>query len=108
MLGTLREPAMVDTIVMSNLGYFQLKAAPGAFDLQLAPGRSRQLYTIDNSTSAVAAQVSRLVASRFISQPWNVRLRVVRVLWTKAWPAVDTDETSSSLWWIKDAVDVIH
>lgn len=58
-LGTPQQPALVDTIVMSNLGYFQLKAAPGAFDLQLAPGRSRQLYTVDESTAGVAAQVHR-------------------------------------------------
>ena len=39
-----------DTLVMSNLGYFQLKAYPGVFQLQLAPGRTRQLYTIQSST----------------------------------------------------------
>lgn len=56
-LGTSQQPAVVDTIVMSNLGYFQLKASPGAFDLQLAPGRSCSLYVIDNSTAGVLAQV---------------------------------------------------
>jgi hypothetical protein len=56
-LGTPQEPAIVDTIVMSNLGYFQLKTAPGAFDLQLAPGRSRSLYLVDNSTAGVLSQV---------------------------------------------------
>ena len=35
---------------MSNLGYFQLKSAPGAWTLQLAPGRSRELYHIESST----------------------------------------------------------
>ena len=34
------------TIVMSNLGYFQLKAAPGVHTLAVAPGRSRQLFGI--------------------------------------------------------------
>ena len=34
------------TVVMSNLGYFQLPAAPGAFDLALRPGRSAQIYAI--------------------------------------------------------------
>lgn len=38
---------------MSNLGYFQLKSAPGAWTLQLAPGRSRQLYHIESSTGTV-------------------------------------------------------
>jgi hypothetical protein len=55
-LGTPSNPALVDTLVMSNLGYFQLKAAPGAYDLQLAPGRSRDLYVVDNSTAGVAQQ----------------------------------------------------
>ena len=37
---------MVDTLVMSNLGYFQLKAEPGIYYLTLAPGRSRDLYNV--------------------------------------------------------------
>lgn len=56
-LGTEQEPALVDTLVMSNLGYFQLKARPGAFALQLAQGRSRMLYAVDGSTQGVASQV---------------------------------------------------
>ena len=31
---------------MSNLGYFQLKAEPGIYNLTLAPGRSRELYDV--------------------------------------------------------------
>ena len=34
------------TIVMSNLGYFQLPARPGAHDLRLQPGRSREVYRV--------------------------------------------------------------
>lgn len=66
MLGTEQELTLVDTIVMSNLGYFQLKARPGAFLLQLAQGRSQELYAVDNSTQGVDAQVSArsLTASR--------------------------------------------
>lgn len=33
-------PPLVDTLVMSNLGYFQLKAAPGLWTLRLAPGEA--------------------------------------------------------------------
>ena len=29
---------LVDTLVMSNLGYFQLKSGPGLWKLKLAPG----------------------------------------------------------------------
>ncbi|KAH7387951.1 hypothetical protein KP509_16G050200 [Ceratopteris richardii] len=44
-LGTKLNPHVVDTIVMANLGYWQLKAAPGVWTLRLAPGRSSDLYT---------------------------------------------------------------
>ncbi|XP_052105584.1 UDP-glucose:glycoprotein glucosyltransferase 1-like [Mytilus californianus] len=37
---------MVDTIVMANLGYFQLKATPGLWYLRLREGRSREIYDI--------------------------------------------------------------
>lgn len=45
-LGTRDKPDLVDTIVMANLGYFQLKAVPGAWVLRLRPGRSAELYDI--------------------------------------------------------------
>lgn len=35
-----------DTLVMQNLGYFQLQANPGVWQLQLAPGRASELYHI--------------------------------------------------------------
>ncbi|MCO5576449.1 hypothetical protein L7F22_030259 [Adiantum nelumboides] len=44
-LGTKLNPHVVDTIVMANLGYWQLKASPGVWTLRLAPGRSSNLYT---------------------------------------------------------------
>lgn len=37
-----------DTLVMQNLGYFQLKANPGLWQLSLAEGRARTLYQIDH------------------------------------------------------------
>ncbi|KAL4530836.1 hypothetical protein Ndes2526B_g09184 [Nannochloris sp. 'desiccata'] len=51
-LGTSTNPALVDTLVMSNLGYFQMKAGPGVWSLRLAPGRSQELYTISGSNAA--------------------------------------------------------
>lgn len=45
-LGTQNNPVMVDTIVMANLGYFQLKANPGIWTLRLRQGRSDDIYTI--------------------------------------------------------------
>ncbi|RUS34131.1 hypothetical protein BC938DRAFT_482327 [Jimgerdemannia flammicorona] len=47
-LGTASYPALVDTIVMANLGYLQLKANPGVFELSLREGRSRELYDIES------------------------------------------------------------
>lgn len=45
-LGTKTIPTMYDTIVMANLGYFQLKASPGIWLLSLRQGRSTDIYTI--------------------------------------------------------------
>lgn len=45
-LGTKSNPVIVDTIVMANLGYFQLKANPGAWSLRLRQGRSADIYDI--------------------------------------------------------------
>eukprot|EP00210_Caulerpa_lentillifera_P000666 g643.t1 len=47
-LGQRENSHEVDTLVMSNLGYFQLKANPGRWHLSLAQGRSRELYFIDH------------------------------------------------------------
>lgn len=43
-LGTKSNPHLVDTLVMANLGYWQMKVSPGVWYLQLAPGRSSELY----------------------------------------------------------------
>lgn len=45
-LGSKSRPHMVDTIVMANLGYWQMKVSPGVWYLQLAPGRSSELYAL--------------------------------------------------------------
>lgn len=57
-LGSPKQPHLQDTLVMSNLGYFQLKSAPGAWTLQLAPGRSRDLYRIQSSTGTLGDQIA--------------------------------------------------
>ncbi|KAF5177305.1 UDP-glucose:glycoprotein glucosyltransferase [Thalictrum thalictroides] len=43
-LGTRTMPHLVDTLVMANLGYWQMKVSPGVWYLQLAPGSSSDLY----------------------------------------------------------------
>lgn len=50
-LGTKDEPIIVDTIVMANLGYFQLKANPGAWILKLRHGKSEEIYDITRCVS---------------------------------------------------------
>uniref|UniRef100_A0A7N0UES8 UDP-glucose:glycoprotein glucosyltransferase n=1 Tax=Kalanchoe fedtschenkoi TaxID=63787 RepID=A0A7N0UES8_KALFE len=45
-LGSKSGPHMVDTIVMANLGYWQMKVFPGVWYLQLAPGRSSDIYLL--------------------------------------------------------------
>ncbi|XP_032133392.1 UDP-glucose:glycoprotein glucosyltransferase 2 isoform X2 [Sapajus apella] len=45
-LGTKNKPVVVDTTVMANLGYFQLKANPGAWILRLCQGKSEDIYQI--------------------------------------------------------------
>ena len=49
-LGNEAAPHVRDTLVMSNLGYFQLKAQPGAWNLSLAPGEHVQ-YSFDWSVT---------------------------------------------------------
>ncbi|XP_038051139.1 UDP-glucose:glycoprotein glucosyltransferase 1-like isoform X2 [Patiria miniata] len=45
-LGNKQDPVTQDTIVMANLGYFQLKANPGAWLLNLRHGRSADIYQV--------------------------------------------------------------
>ncbi|KAF6821409.1 UDP-glucose:glycoprotein glucosyltransferase [Colletotrichum musicola] len=47
-LGTEKEPHFADTIIMANLGYFQFKANPGFYNIQLKQGRTSDIYTIDS------------------------------------------------------------
>jgi UDP-glucose:glycoprotein glucosyltransferase len=55
-LGDRNEPHEVDTMVMSNLGYFQLKSNPGVHTLQLSQGRASDIYQIINHNVAVQNQ----------------------------------------------------
>ncbi|CAD5234520.1 unnamed protein product [Bursaphelenchus xylophilus] len=76
-LGTPKTPAIFDTIVMANLGYFQLKASPGAWVLQLREGRSRDIYDIHNHTnteSQQGVQNIRVVIDSFLGRVIRVRV----------------------------------
>ncbi|PQE07941.1 UDP-glucose:glyco glucosyltransferase protein [Rutstroemia sp. NJR-2017a WRK4] len=50
-LGTERDPHFADTIIMSNIGYFQFKANPGFYKIDLKNGRSSEIYKIDSMGS---------------------------------------------------------
>lgn len=78
LLGTKDQPHMVDTIVMANLGYWQLKAAPGVWTLALAPGRSAEIYTLSGKDEGTdKGPISkRIIISDFRGLP--VRIEVVK------------------------------
>lgn len=61
-LGTKSTPHLVDTIVMANLGYWQMKVSPGVWYLQLAPGRSSELYVLkDDGDGSQENQFSKRI-----------------------------------------------
>ncbi|CAH0722695.1 unnamed protein product, partial [Brenthis ino] len=76
-LGTRGRPETMDTIVMANLGYFQLKANPGAWILRLRPGRSDEIYEIvghENTDTPAGSQDIQVLMSSFRSHV--IKLRV--------------------------------
>ncbi|XDV30422.1 hypothetical protein PO909_033347 [Leuciscus waleckii] len=77
-LGMRQKPLMHDTIVMANLGYFQLKANPGAWILRLREGRSEDIYQIqahDGTDSPVDAGNVIVVLNSFHSKIIKVRVQ---------------------------------
>ncbi|XP_064502087.1 UDP-glucose:glycoprotein glucosyltransferase 2 isoform X7 [Pseudopipra pipra] len=74
-LGTKNNPVVVDTIVMANLGYFQLKANPGAWTLRLRKGRSEEIYQVfsHEGTDSVADLTDIIVVLN------NFRSKIIKV-----------------------------
>uniref|UniRef100_A0A665TLF1 UDP-glucose ceramide glucosyltransferase-like 1 n=1 Tax=Echeneis naucrates TaxID=173247 RepID=A0A665TLF1_ECHNA len=82
-LGMSRDPLMYDTIVMANLGYFQLKANPGAWILRLRVGRSEDIYQVlthDGTDSPADTGDVRVVLNSFHSKIIKVRVSVFHML----------------------------
>uniref|UniRef100_A0AAR2JMD2 UDP-glucose ceramide glucosyltransferase-like 1 n=1 Tax=Pygocentrus nattereri TaxID=42514 RepID=A0AAR2JMD2_PYGNA len=78
-LGMKQNPLMQDTIVMANLGYFQLKANPGAWILRLRKGRSEDIYQIqahDGTDSPADAGDVIVVLNSFHSKIIKVRVSI--------------------------------
>ncbi|XP_026682082.1 LOW QUALITY PROTEIN: UDP-glucose:glycoprotein glucosyltransferase 1-like, partial [Diaphorina citri] len=76
-LGTEQDPVQVDTIVMANLGYFQLKANPGAWILRLRQGRSSEIYDITHhagSDTPVNSTDIKILISSFKSHILDVKV----------------------------------
>jgi len=46
-------PHVQDSLVMSNLGYFQLKASPNIWKVELAEGQSNDIYKIEGPTGEI-------------------------------------------------------
>ncbi|KAJ5628844.1 hypothetical protein N7490_011072 [Penicillium lividum] len=51
-LGTKENPHFADTLIMANLGYFQFKAQPGLWQINLKPGRSEKLFDLEGVGSS--------------------------------------------------------
>lgn len=78
-LGTKIDPVVVDTIVMANLGYLQLKSSPGRWLLRLREGRSSDLYDITSIDGKDVKDVSEdmpILISSFQSK--IVKLKVTK------------------------------
>ncbi|XP_050087540.1 UDP-glucose:glycoprotein glucosyltransferase [Anopheles aquasalis] len=76
-LGTEDRPIIVDTIVMANLGYFQLKANPGAWILKLRHGKSADIYDItsaDGPNTVHTPESTRVIISSLRSHVLKLRV----------------------------------
>jgi UDP-glucose:glycoprotein glucosyltransferase len=47
-LSTPQDPQIADTLIMSNLGYFQFKTNPGYYHIDLKAGPSRKIFNLDS------------------------------------------------------------
>ncbi|XP_038243099.1 UDP-glucose:glycoprotein glucosyltransferase 2 isoform X1 [Dermochelys coriacea] len=77
-LGMKNNSVMFDTTVMANLGYFQLKANPGAWTLRLREGRSEDIYHIfvhEGADSSVQLEDVIVVLNNFKSKILKVKVK---------------------------------
>ncbi|EPX75190.1 UDP-glucose-glycoprotein glucosyltransferase Gpt1 [Schizosaccharomyces octosporus yFS286] len=64
-LETTKHEHFTDTIILANLGYFQLKANPGIWNLKPLPGRSSQFYTITTLNRLDSGKEKQVVLDSF-------------------------------------------
>uniref|UniRef100_G3QE58 UDP-glucose ceramide glucosyltransferase-like 1 n=1 Tax=Gorilla gorilla gorilla TaxID=9595 RepID=G3QE58_GORGO len=100
-LGTSANPVIVDTIVMANLGYFQLKANPGAWILRLRKGRSEDIYRIyshDGTDSPPDADEVVIVLNNFKSKIIKVKVQKKADMVNEDLLSDGTSENESGFW----------
>ncbi|KAJ6669183.1 hypothetical protein lerEdw1_007992 [Lerista edwardsae] len=100
-LGTSTNPVVVDTIVMANLGYFQLKANPGAWFLKLRKGRSEDIYRIyshDGTDSPPDASDIVVVLNNFKSKIIKVKVQKKLDMINEDLLSDGTSENESGFW----------
>lgn len=100
-LGTASEPVIVDTIVMANLGYFQLKANPGAWMLKLRKGRSDEIYKIyshDGTDSPSDSDDIIVVLNNFKSRIIKVKVQKKPDKFNEELLSDGTEENDSGFW----------
>ncbi|XP_034145677.1 UDP-glucose:glycoprotein glucosyltransferase 1 isoform X2 [Esox lucius] len=100
-LGTTSDPVIVDTIVMANLGYFQLKANPGAWILKLRKGRSDEIYKIyshDGTDSPADADDLVVVLNNFKSRIIKVKVQKKPEKFEEELLSDGTPENDSGFW----------
>lgn len=98
-LGTKDEPILVDTIVMANLGYFQLKANPGAWHLRLRHGKSEEIYDItsaDGPNTVHSEGTTRVIISSLRSHV--LKIRVTKKSDQANADLLSDDEQQSGIW----------
>ncbi|XP_031416124.1 UDP-glucose:glycoprotein glucosyltransferase 1 isoform X2 [Clupea harengus] len=100
-LGTASSPVIMDTIVMANLGYFQLKANPGAWVLKLRKGRSEDIYKIyshDGTDSPADADDLIVVLNNFKSKIIKVKVQKKPEKMNEDLLSDDVHENDSGFW----------
>ncbi|XP_073705488.1 UDP-glucose:glycoprotein glucosyltransferase 1-like [Garra rufa] len=100
-LGSASDPVIVDTIVMANLGYFQLKANPGAWILRLRKGRSDDIYKIyshDGTDSPAEADDLIVVLNNFKSKIIKVKVQKKPDMMKEELLSDDAHENDSGFW----------
>ncbi|XP_027856012.1 UDP-glucose:glycoprotein glucosyltransferase 1 isoform X2 [Xiphophorus couchianus] len=100
-LGTAAEPVIVDTIVMANLGYFQLKANPGAWMLKLRQGRSDEIYKVyshDGTDSPSDSDDIIVVLNNFKSRIIKVKVQKKPDKFNEELLSDGTEENDSGFW----------